>query len=113
MSDEEQVIDIHRVLAFLRKSAIPAAQARADRLHLEDYSRVLKATIMAEHLDDPVSAQERWAYADPRYAAHLEALKAAIAKDEELRYMREAALVKAEVWRSMEASNRAQDRAHA
>lgn len=106
-------IDIDRVLAYLRDTATEAAQARADRLHLEDYSRVLKAKIMSKHTTESIGAQERIAYSDPEYERHLEALKQAIVNDERLRYLRDAAMVRAEVWRSMEASNRAQDRAHA
>ena len=92
--------DIEKAVEFLRDSAQEAAQARADRLHLEDFSRVLKSQIMAEHLSEPLGAQERTAYADVRYANHLEALKHAIYLDERFRFLREAASAKIEVWRS-------------
>lgn len=92
--------DIERAIDWLRDNAEPAAKSRAERLYLDDYSRVLKATIMSEHLAEPVNAQERHAYADVRYRNHLEALKLATFEDEKARYLREAAAAKIEVWRS-------------
>jgi len=97
---------LEKALDYLRDTADSAAQRRADRLYLEDYSRVLKATVMAEHLAEPVNAQERYAYSDLRYRNHLEALKIAIFEDEKARFLREAAAVKIEVWRSIQANER-------
>ena len=94
------VDDIDRAVEYLRDSSEKAAQARADRLHLEDFSKSLKAKIMSEQVDEPLGAQERRAYSDPRYMAHLDALKIAIHDDEKFRFMREAAHVRVDVWRS-------------
>ena len=99
---------LERALDYLRDSATEAAQARANRLHLDDYSRVLKATIMAEHLAETIGAQERWAYSDIRYKNHLEGLKVSIFEDEKHRYLREAASAKIEIWRSEQANARAE-----
>ena len=97
---------LEKALDYLRDNADLAAQRKADRLYLEDYSRVLRATIMAEHLAEPVNAQERFAYSDIRFKNHLEALRIAIFEDEKARYLREAAAVKIEVWRSIQANER-------
>jgi len=104
--------EIDRALAYLRDSAVEAAQARANRLYLDDFSRVLRANIMSDHLAEPVNAQERYAFADIRYRNHLEALKQAIFEDEKFRFLREAATVKVEVWRSQQANARMQDKLH-
>ena len=98
---------LERSLDYLRDTAEQAAQARANRLYLDDYSRVLKATIMSEHLAEPVNAQERHAYADQRYLNHLAGLKQAIFEDEKWRFMRDAAAIKVEVWRTQQANQRA------
>ena len=103
---------LEKALDYLRDTADDSAQRRANRLYLEDYSRVLKATIMAEHLAEPVNAQERFAYSDLRYRNHLEALKTAIFEDEKARFLREAAAVKVEVWRSYQANLRAEGKAY-
>jgi hypothetical protein len=97
---------LEKALDYLRDSATDCASKRANRLYLEDYSRTLKASIMAEHLAEPVNAQERYAYADIRYCNHLEGLKVAIFEDEKARFLREAAAVKIEVWRSEQANER-------
>src|SRR5437870_3205673 len=95
---------LEKALDYLRDTADEAAKSRATRLYLDDYSRVLKATIMAEHLAEPVNAQERYAFSDLRYKNHLETLKQAIFDDEKARFLREAAAVKIEVWRSQQAN---------
>ena len=102
VSDES----VEKALDYLRNTAEEAAQTRANRLYLDDYSRVLRATIMSEHLAEPVNAQERYAYADIRYKNHLEGLKQAIFADEKYRFLRDAAAVKIEVWRSIQANER-------
>ena len=102
--------DIEQACDFLRDNAEAAAKARAYRLYLEEFRKSLKAQIMKEHIKLPVSAQEREAYADPRYLKHLEALETAIHEDERLRFLRGAALAKVDCWRTQEANRRGMDR---
>lgn len=104
--------EIDKALAYLRDTAVEAAQARANRLYLDDYSRILRGSIMAEHLAEPVNAQERWAYSDIRYRNHLEGLKQAIFEDEKHRFLREAADAKIRAWQTMKATLRAEGRAY-
>ena len=92
--------DIDRAVEFLRDSSEKAAKARAERLHMEDFTKSLKAQIMSEHVEKPLGAQEREAYADPRYVTHLETLKMCVHNDEKFRFLREAAQARIEVWRS-------------
>ena len=98
--------DIEKALHFLIQTADEAAQARANRLHLDDFSRVLKAQIMSEHLAEPLGAQERHAFNDVRYRNHLEGLKIAIYNDERNRFLRAAAEAKIEVFRTQCANER-------
>lgn len=104
--------EIDKALAYLRDTAETAAKARATRLYLDDFSRVLKATIMSEHLAEPVNAQERYAYSDTRYKNHLAALQLAIYEDEKARFMRGAAEAKIEAWRTYQANLRAEGKAY-
>lgn len=92
--------DIDRAVEFLAKSSDEAAQCRADRLHLDDFSKSLMSKIMNEYMDESLGAQERNARSDERYLDHLQALKMARYKDEKLKFLREAAQAKIEVWRS-------------
>ena len=93
--------DIQKAFDFLRDSAVEAAQCRANRVYLEEYRKSLKAQIMAEHNTLPVNAQEREAYKNVAYIAHLEALKEAVFEDEKIRFLMEAAKIRISAWQTM------------
>ena len=99
--------DVAKAVDYLRDTAVEAAQARADRIYLEEYRKSLKAIVMSEFSGLAIGAQERQAYRDKRYTDHLEALKQAVFADEKIRFMRVAASAKIEAWRSFSANHRA------
>ena len=99
--------EVEKAIDYLRDTAIEAAQARADRIYLEEYRKSLKAMIMSEFAGLAIGAQERQAYRDKRYTDHLEALKQAVFSDEKIRFLRVAASAKIEAWRSQSANLRA------
>ena len=101
-------INIYKCLDYIRDHAKQYAQAKANRVYLEEYRKTLKARLMAQQLGDPVNAQERFAYAHPEYAELLEGLKVAIEQEENLRWKLIAAQAKIEVWRSLSANQRAE-----
>ena len=105
MSEE---IDVFRCLDFIRDNAKKYAEAKANRVFLEEWRKTLKARLMAQQLGDPVNAQERHAYAHSEYAELLEGLKVAIEQEENLRWKLIAAQAKIEVWRSLSANQRAE-----
>ena len=96
---------------WLRDNARVMAQARAERLYLEQYIKTTKATIMVEHQGSSVAAAETAALASPRYMSVLQAYKAAIEQDEYFRFMSAAAEAKIEAWRSQESTRRAEAKA--
>ena len=97
--------DIEKALDFLRDSAETVAQNRANRAYMEEFRKTLKAQLMSQCADMPVNAQEREAYKNPEYVAHLEALKESIYADEKLRFLMEAARIKISAWQTMEKSS--------
>jgi hypothetical protein len=103
-------LDPQKSLEAMHATGPLLAQARADRVYAEEYRKSLKAILMKEHAALPAVAQEREAYADQRYLAHLEALKVAVEAEEAARWRMVTAQAAVEVWRSMEASNRGMDR---
>ena len=105
MIDESE---IERALEWLVKNATPAAQARANRVYVEEYRKVIKARLMKSSGQDSAAAQEREAYAADEYSRHLEAVRAAVEEDERFRWLTTAAEAKIEVWRSEQANARAQ-----
>ncbi len=95
-----------KALDYLRDNADKTAAARANRIYMEEYRKSLKAIIMSEYVGEPVNAQERYAYSDPRYIEHLQSIKEAVKQDEQAKWMMTAAEAKLEAWRTMSANNR-------
>ena len=98
--------EIEKALDYLRDNATKAAQAKANREYLDEYKKVLKATIMREIDGESLGAQEARALADPRYKTHLEAWRTAIEQDEYYRWMRVSAEAKIEAWRTQSSNSR-------
>ena len=106
-----KAIDPHEAVEFIFKNAPRIAQAKAERTYLEEYRKSKKALLMSAHNEKPIGAQEREAYAHPEYIELLQGLRVAVEAEELLKWQMVAAQTRVEVWRSQEASNRAQDRA--
>jgi hypothetical protein len=62
---------------------------------------------MKEHSTLSAVLQEREAYSDPRYTAHLEAIRDAVRVDEHHKFMRAAADAKIGAWQTQSANGRA------
>lgn len=106
-------IDPLLALDFIRDNAIKLAQAKANRVYIEEMRKTIKARLMKSSGQEAIGAQEREAYAHDSYAQHLLALQAAVEEEEAFRWLMVAAQAKVDVWRSLNASNRAIDRAAA
>lgn len=106
----EEQIDPIKCANYIIKNGEAYAQAKAERIYLEEYRKSLKALLQKKSASEALNAQERDAYAHPDYIAHIQALKVAIEKEEAIRWMLVAAQAKIEIFRSIEATNRNQDR---
>jgi hypothetical protein len=99
----------------IRDKAPAYGEAKAQRVYLDEFRKSKKALLMKNALEmgyEAANAQEREAYADPAYLQLLKGLAAAIEKEETLRWEIEAARLDIEIWRTREATNRMQDKAH-
>ncbi len=105
----ERKIDPHKAIDFIFDNAPKLAQAKADRIYLEEFRKSKKAMLMQQSGQTVVSAQERDAYAHPEYIELLRGLQAAVEQEETIRWSLIAAQARVEVWRSQEATNRSQD----
>lgn len=112
MADEDS-IDPQRNLRRMYEYAPLYAQAKADRIHIEEFRKSLKAKLMKECGESAIGAQEREAYAHPDYIALLDGLRAAVQQEEMLRFRYMQAQAAIDVWRSQNAANRNIDRAAA
>lgn len=99
--------EVQEALDYLWDNAPKAAQAKANRVYMEQYLKVVKAKIMSEHNEKAVNAREQYAYCDSRYMKQLEALRQATLEDAELLFRREAAMARFEAYRTQSATERA------
>ena len=105
--------DIDRALSYLRDNAEKDAQARAERLYIEQYLKSVLAQEQAK-IDAPsVAAQEVGARISEPYLSTLQAYKQAIYEDERRRFLRAAAETKIEAWRTQSSNQRAEGKAYA
>ena len=108
--DAQREIDPHAAIDFILRSAPAFAQAKANRVYLEEFRKTKKALLMGLCLESAVNAREQFAYAHPEYKELLQGLKSAIEAEETLKWQLTAAQARVEVYRTQEASNRAMDR---
>jgi hypothetical protein len=98
----------------LWKHAPAHAKAKAERVYLEEYRKTKKALLMKAAEQEgrkSAAAQEVEAYAHPEYIELLAGLKAAVEAEELARWRMVSCQAAIEVWRSQEASARAEGRA--
>lgn len=93
-------------LEYLRTNASKAAKAKAERVYMEEFRKTVKSNVMQQHLEKPLAAQEREAYASAEYKAHLTAMQAAIEADEYNRWGMVAATATLDAWRTENANRR-------
>lgn len=98
--------DIHKALDYLRDTAKPAAQARADREYLDKFMKS-KLAMLASGLNEGSEAlRDREARKHPEYLEVLDGYKEAVRRDEEMRFLRDAAHAKIEAWRTFSSNSR-------
>ena len=104
-------IDPNKAINFIIENAPKFAEAKSQRVYLENFLKVKKAQLMQDCKNEPVSRAEAYSLAHPDYLLIVEGIKIAMLEEEKLKYFLEAARLRAEIWRTTEASNRQQDRA--
>lgn len=102
--------DPNRAVDFIIASAGKFAQAKAQRVYLEEFRKSKKALLMGQSTAKAAVEREQYAYSHEDYLALLGGIKAAVEVEEELRWKLEAARIRVDIWRSQEASNRGQER---
>lgn len=81
------------------------AQAKANRVFLENYISTVKSRLMLEE-EGTLGHKDAYAKSHPDYIAQLEALKIATEEEERLKYMLLAAQARIDVWKTMEFTKR-------
>jgi len=99
----------YKAIEFIIENSAKFGEAKAQRIYLECFLKTKKALLMKEALElgfESAVAQEREAYASVDYQLLLKGLQVAIEKEETLKWMLVAAQMKADIWRSEQASER-------
>lgn len=99
----------YKAIEFILEQAPKFAQAKAQRMYIEEFRKTKKALLMKEAMVkgiDSAVAQEREAYAHPEYQELLRGLQVAIEQEETLLWKLRAAQMKSDIWRSEQASER-------
>lgn len=110
----EKLIDPMAAVEYMIAKSGEYAQAKANRIYMDEFRKSLKSILMKEAMEcghTTVNAQEREAYANPRYQQHIQGIREAVEAEEKLRWMLVAAEARIEVWRSQEASKRTEVKA--
>ena len=101
----------HKAVDYIIANASKFAKAKATRVYLEEFRKSKKAVLMAQSTAEAANAREQYAYSHADYLALLDGLREAIEIEEKLRWDLIAAQTRVEIWRSEEASARAEGRA--
>ncbi len=104
MTDEQSV---ERALEWMMDNVTKLAQATANRKYIEDYKKVKWSTLVLQAPEGTVAIKEAWATAHTDYSGVLEGLKVAVQEESELKHLFTIAEAKIEVWRTIQANNRA------
>jgi hypothetical protein len=99
----------YKAIEFILEQAPRFAEAKAQRVYIENFLRTKKALLMKEAMAKGIDsgvAQEREAYAHPEYQELLLGLQVATEREEALKWKLIAAQMKADIWRSEQASER-------
>ena len=106
---------IEKRLQELREIAGKYAEAKATKEYLENFKKSKKAILMKqmEALGfKSIAAQERESLANHEYLQLLEGLRDATKEAERLRWELEISRIGAELWRTQQATNRAERRGY-
>jgi len=104
-------IDPNEAINFMIKNAEAYSQAKANVTYLTEHRKTVKAIGFQCSLKSTMAEKEADAYTTDEYKECVEGLREAVAEAERLRWMLVAAQARVDCWRSMEASNRAVERA--
>ena len=106
----ESQINPNKAIQYLIDTAPLYAQAKANRMYLEEMRKSVKAKLMKGCQETVLGKQEIYAYAHPDYIQILEGIKVSVEQEENYRWMMAAAQARVEVWRTTQYSARAEVR---
>ena len=107
----ESQIDPSKAIQYLIDTAPLYAQAKSERLYLEEFRKSKKAHLMSQAGTEVLGKQETFAYAHQDYIQILEGIREAVEREERFRWLMTAAQARIEVWRTEQYSARIEQKA--
>lgn len=104
-------INPNKAIQYIIDTAPLFAQAKANRVYLEEARKSIKAKLMNQSPETVLGKQESWAYSHPDYLELLEGLKVAVEQEENYRWMLIAAQARIDTWKTHQFSQRAEIKA--
>lgn len=98
-------IDPNKCVAYIMETAPQYAEAKADRVFIENYLRTVKSRLMNEEAGT-LGNKEAYAYAHADYELQLKGLRDATKREENLKFMLIAAQMRHDTWKTQEYSKR-------
>jgi hypothetical protein len=109
-NESMKVIDGQKAVNFIIDNAEKFAEAHSNRVHLENMTKVIRARLIQDCKNEPVTRAESYALSHPDYLVNIDGIKAAMYQEDRLKWLLEAAKLRAELARTMEASRRHEER---
>ena len=101
----------NRARRFIYEKSVDFAQAKANRIYLEQFLKSKLALLMSESSETTMAGKEMDAKKHSDYIALLYGIKVAIKVEEELKWKLISAQLAVEIYRTESANNRAIDKA--
>lgn len=98
--------EVERAVEYLHKSSVGAAQARANRLHIEAYFKSKRSELMVKSSAKSAIDREAEALSHPDYLELLAGYKVAVEQDETHRNKRDAAQAFVATYQTQSANQR-------
>lgn len=103
-------IDPNKAVEYILKNSKEYAQAKANRIFLEEFRKSQKAILMMKSHEETLGGREAWAYAHEDYINILKGLQEAVEIEEKLKWNLVAAQARVEIYRTQSANNRFVDK---
>jgi len=100
-------IDPNKAVQYLIDNTPKYAEAKANRVFIENYLRSIKSKLMGNE-EGTLGAKEAYAYAHDDYVEQLKGLRSATEEEERLKFMLKAAELRIEIYKVQEYSKRAE-----
>ena len=104
-------INPHKAIQYIIDTAPLYAQAKAQRVFLEEARKSVKAKLMNNSPETVLGKQESWAYSHPDYMEILQGLKVAVEEEVKLHWLLQAAQARIETYKVQQYCQRAEIKA--